>query len=174
MWLLENIVHSFSEGKGIPIGNLTSQLFANIYMSEFDTFAKQELKIRRYARYTDDFVIVSSDKEYLEKLLTPIQTFLRDQLALGLHPKKVILRKYQQGIDFLGYVMLPGHIAVRTKTRRRIFRKLKERVGQYKGGEIKEETLFGSLRSYMGILSHADAGQLEKEVKNNFWFWFKE
>ncbi len=174
MWLLNGIVDSFSEDRGIPIGNLTSQLFANLYMNEFDAFVKQELKVSRYLRYTDDFIVVSADKEYLAGLLPVMQRFLRDRLALELHPSKISIRKYAQGIDFLGYVALPGHMAVRTKTKKRMFRKLKERVRQYKNGAIKEETLFGSLRSYMGVLSHADASQLEEEVKNDFWFRLKE
>jgi len=174
MWLLKGIIDSFSDEKGIPIGNLTSQLFANLYMNEFDAFVKQEMKVRHYARYTDDFIIVSRDRKYLEDLLPVMRNFLRDRLALELHPNKVTIRKFIQGIDFLGYVVLPGHISVRTKTRHRMFRKLNERVEQYKKGAIKEETLFGSLRSYMGVLSHADALQLEEELKNNFWFRLKE
>jgi retron-type reverse transcriptase len=174
MWLLKGIVDSFSDTKGIPIGNLTSQLFANLYMNEFDQFIKQELKVLRYARYTDDFIIVSRDEAYLASLLPLIRGFLGEKLALELHPNKITIRKYRQGIDFLGYVVLPGHTAVRTKTRKRMFRKMKNRVKQYKKGTIKEETLFGSLRSYMGVLSHADARQLEERLKNDFWFRLKE
>jgi hypothetical protein len=132
MWLLNEIVESFAsmrpnlfQAKGVPIGNLTSQLFANIYMNEFDQFVKHELKIKRYARYTDDFVIVSSDRSYLVELIEPVKQFLGEQLMLELHPKKISIRPYGQGIDFLGYVALPHHISVRTKTRRRVFRKLK-------------------------------------------------
>lgn len=174
MWLLRGIVDSFSDEKGIPIGNLTSQLFANLYMSEFDHFIKEQLKVRHYARYTDDFIIVSRDDAYLASLLPSIRGFLEEKLALGLHPNKITIRKYRQGIDFLGYVVLPGHTAVRTKTRKRMFRKMKSRVKQYRKGTIKEETLFGSLRSYMGVLSHANAKQLEERLKNDFWFRLKE
>ncbi len=174
MWLLREIVDSFSDEKGIPIGNLTSQLFANLYMNEFDQFIKQEMKVQRYARYTDDFIIVSRDEAYLAGLLPVIGRFLAERLALELHPSKITIRKYRQGIDFLGYVVLPGHTVVRTKTRKRMFRKLRGRVRQYKKGAIPEETLFGSLRSYMGVLSHADASQLEEELKNDFWFRLKE
>ena len=159
---------------GIPIGNLTSQLFANVYMNEFDQFVKHELKVKRYARYTDDFIIVSHDSEYLTGLLRPIQAFLRNSLALSLHPKKVGVRSFHQGIDFLGYVLLPQRIMLRTKTKRRMYRKLNERIMQYRQGEITEGTLRGSLRSYQGVLSHADAYQLSQELLNNFWFWLKQ
>jgi retron-type reverse transcriptase len=180
-WLIEEIVEGFASTfsistrrKGLPIGNLTSQLFANIYLNEFDQFIKQTLRIKYYIRYTDDFVVVSKDKAYLEKLIVPIRTFLSDELALKLHPKKVTIRKFHQGIDFLGYIVLPHHKLLRTKTRQRIFRKLKKRVNEYKTGLINKQTLKQSLQSYLGVLSHADAYKLGRELKNQFWFWLTQ
>ncbi|MFA5987883.1 MAG: reverse transcriptase/maturase family protein, partial [Candidatus Paceibacterota bacterium] len=112
--LLEEIINSFNSKysnlfyqKGLPIGNLTSQLFANIYLNKLDQFVKHELKIKHYIRYTDDFVIISRDKLYLENLIEPIRSFLLDELALELHPNKIFIRKFHQGIDFLGYIVLP-------------------------------------------------------------------
>lgn len=178
--LLEKVVGSYTSSRestrprGLPIGNLTSQIFANIYMNEFDYFIKHKLKVKYYARYTDDFVIVSSDRNYLAGLLNPIQEYLDKYLALGLHPKKVSIRKYQQGIDFLGYVVLRYYISLRTKTRRRMFRKLRERVKNHRSGLISELSLFESLRSYLGVLSHSTANQLGEKLMNKFWFWLKE
>ena len=140
-------------------------------MNEFDQFVKHALKVKHYARYTDDFIIVSNDREYLSALLPPIEAFLRVRLALVLHPQKVEIRKYSQGIDFLGYVVLPHHIRLRTKTKRRIFRKLRERVAEYRSGFISEESLNGSLKSYLGVVSHATANRLREEVLNAFWLW---
>jgi RNA-directed DNA polymerase len=181
MDLMREIVDSFAasrpnlfDRRGVPIGNLTSQIFANIYMNEFDQFMKHEMRVEHYARYTDDFVIVSNDKEYLENLLPPMEDFLRSKLFLELHPKKIILRKHHRGIDFLGYVILPEHIKMRTKTKRKIPRKLRESVRLYKDGTITELTLKSSLHSYMGVLSHADAYTFEQEVRNKFWFWLSE
>jgi retron-type reverse transcriptase len=181
MGLMREIIDSFAasrpnlfDRRGVPIGNLTSQIFANIYMNEFDQFMKHELKVDNYARYTDDFIIVSTDKRYLENLLTPIEGFLRSKLFLELHPKKVILRKHNRGIDFLGYVILPYHIKMRTKTKRRIPRKLHESIRLYKSGAISELTLKSSLQSYMGVLSHADARTLGQEIRNKYWFWLSE
>lgn len=159
---------------GIPIGNLTSQLFANVYMNEFDQFVKHKLKVKHYCRYTDDFVIVSDDRTYLNGLLPLIESFLENKLKLKLHPEKVSIRKYQQGADFLGYVVLPHHRLVRTKTKNRIFKKLKLRVLEFKTGLISEKTLFQSLNSYLGVFSHANCHGLEQEIKNKFWFWLKE
>jgi RNA-directed DNA polymerase len=138
-------------------------------MNEFDQFVKHSLKVRHYVRYTDDFIIVSQDRNYLVRLLPSIQTFLKERLKLVLHPKKISIRKYGQGIDFLGYVALPRHRLLRTKTKRRIFRKLKVRVKQYRQEVIDRGILHQSLQSYLGVFSHANTFKLQKELKNQFW-----
>jgi RNA-directed DNA polymerase len=91
-----------------------------------------------------------------------------------LHPKKVAIRKFNQGIDFLGYIVLPHHRLLRTKTKQRIFRKLKKRVNKYKMDAISNQTLEQSLQSYLGVLSHANTYELGNELKNQFWFWLGE
>ncbi|OGZ09848.1 MAG: hypothetical protein A3D65_00455 [Candidatus Lloydbacteria bacterium RIFCSPHIGHO2_02_FULL_50_13] len=118
--------------------------------------------------------IVADNQKYLEKILPPITDFLGRRLQLSLHPNKVFIRPHIQGIDFLGYVTLPHHIMLRTKTSERMWRKLKERVSQYRTGDITESTLSASLQSYLGVLSHANAYRLSEELKNQFWFWLKE
>ena len=143
-------------------------------MNEFDQFIKHILKVKYYARYTDDFIIVSTDKTYLEDLIISIQDFLQNNLHLNLHPKKVHIIKYNRGVDFLGYVILPEHIKLRTNTKQRILRKLKETVGRYKRGEISELRLHSSLQSYIGVLSHANGYKLSQELQNKFWFWLNE
>lgn len=171
-WILQEIVSSFStseslfEQRGLPIGNLTSQLFANVYMNEFDQFMKHELKVKHYARYTDDFVIVSDSHDYLQSLLPSITAFLRVRLELELHPEKVSIRTLKSGIDFLGYVIRPHHRSVRTKTKRRMQRKFAEKVREYKAGEIEEDKLNASLQSFLGVLSHADAYDVEQQLRN--------
>lgn len=178
MSLLNNIVESYPGAgsglfsrKGIPIGNLTSQLFANVYMNEFDQFAKHKLKVRYYARYTDDFVIVSRDREYLVDILTPINTFLQDNLFLQLHPDKVEIIKYTEGVDFLGYVVFPTHILIRKRTKKRIIRKFEGKIEEYKEGNISKEKISATLSSYLGVLSHANAFKLSTKLKNYFGLW---
>jgi len=122
----------------LPLGNVTSQLFANIYLNELDQFVKHKLKVRYYLRYCDDFIILGTKKNYLEKLTCQIGSFLSARLKLSLHPDKAILRKYHQGIDFLGYVILPYCRVLRAKTKRRMFRKVSGK----------------NLQSYLGILKH--------------------
>ncbi len=181
MNLLREILTSFANEqpnlfgiKGVPIGNLTSQLFANIYMNGLDQFIRHNLKVKYYARYTDDFVIVSGDENYLEKLLPPIQLFLREKLKLELHPSKVSIRKYRQGIDFLGYVALPHHIALRTKTKKRMMWKLRNKMAEYKNSTISKSTLLATFQSYLGVLSHADSHKFSESLQNKFWFWLNE
>ena len=133
---------------GIPIGNLTSQLFANIYLNELDQFVKHKLKVKHYLRYTDDFMILHQNKNYLKELLPEIAEFLREKLKLNLHPNKVFIRKLSQGIDFLGYVVLPYHKILRTKTKKRIFKKVSDK----------------NLQSYLGVLKHCDGYKLRLKV----------
>lgn len=176
LWLVKRIVDSFSsefgtpeEPKGAPIGNLTSQFFANIYMNEFDQFVKQKLKVKYFVRYTDDFVIVHQNREYLLALKEQVADFLKAELKLSLHPKKIHLRKYRQGIDFLGYVVLPKAQVLRTKTKRRILKRLQLRIQQFKGGKITEEKLLQSFNSYLGVLGHARSYELEQKMRHMLW-----
>lgn len=166
IWLLPEVINSFhsqdKNGKGIPLGNLTSQIFANIYLNELDQFIKHKLKVKYYLRYADDFLILSDSKNYLNHLIKPIEFYLQDKLKLELHPQKIIFRKLEWGIDFLGYIVLPHHILPRTKTKKRILEKLKEKIGS--------ENFNQSLQSYLGYLSHANSYKLTQELKNQVWF----
>lgn len=177
MLLLENVIESYTSKRsdlfhrrGLPIGNLTSQLFANLYMNEFDQFMKHKLKIRFYARYTDDFVVVSKDKEFLEKLIVLVSKFLDDNLTLNLHPNKVEIFSYGSGIDFLGYIIFPNHILIRKKTKYRMFRKFQDKIKLYHKKEISRESVEASLQSYLGVSSHSNAYNFSTELKNYFYF----
>jgi len=180
--LLEKIINSFysdktidiSNKKGIPIGNLTSQLFSNIYLNELDQFVKNDLKVKFYLRYADDFAFVSSDREYLLDLVEPIQVFLKEKLDLELHPRKIILRKFSSGVDFLGYIIFPKYMLPRTKTKRRLFRKIREKVRKFKNEETTEESLNQTIQSYYGFLVHANTYKLKKELQNLIMFWLTE
>lgn len=181
MWLVRQVVESYAatqttlfDRQGLPIGNLTSQLFANVYMNELDQFIKHQLRVRHYARYTDDFVVVSTDEEYLKNLIDPIQTFLHNKLRLKIHPKKISICPCHRGIDYLGHIAFPHYRLLRNKTKRRIFRKLKERIIAHRNGIISEDSLSQSLQSYLGVLSHINAYRLTQDLKNQYWFWLHE
>lgn len=173
LWLLTEIVESFrseftehtDSPKGMPIGNLTSQIFANIYMDPFDQFIKHKLKIKYYIRYTDDFVILSKNKDQLKQLIPKIEDFLKENLKMSLHPKKIIIRDYYLGIDFLGYVVFPHFVLPRTKTKKRIFRKLSERGKMTHKGWNPPEALNQTLQSYLGYLSHCNAFEMSLKIK---------
>ncbi|HWQ99683.1 MAG TPA: reverse transcriptase domain-containing protein [Candidatus Methylomirabilis sp.] len=148
--LLENIIGSFSLGdrRGIPLGNLTSQLFANIYLHELDRYVKTSLREKYYLRYCDDFIILSESKKRLSGVTENIDEFLNDVLSLRLHPKKVFIRTWAQGIDFLGYVLFPHATVIRLKTAGRMLKRANE----------------DNRASYLGVCSHADAFELAQIV----------
>ena len=156
LWLLGEVLGSFSAGEkrgvGLPLGNLTSQLFVNVYMNEFDQFVKHALRIPYYIRYADDFVILSEDRRWLEKQLSIIKLFLSEKLRLTLHPKKISIKTLTSGIDFLGWVHFPNHRVLRTTTKRRMFKRIEE--------SQKPETI----NSYMGLLKHGNTHTIRKRV----------
>ena len=139
--------------KGLPLGNLTSQLLVNIYMNEFDQYVKHKLKAKHYIRYADDFVLLSHNKQELEQVLRYIVVVLRARLKLELHPDKVFIKTFASGIDFLGWVHFPGHRILRTSSKRRMFRRA---VGLEKDSPV--------VKSYLGLLSHGNAEKLAKVV----------
>ena len=173
--IIDIIIDSFKVSSGpsgsveIPLGNATSQLFANVYLHELDDFIKQELRERYYLRYCDDFIILSNDKNHLESLIFPIREFLIKKLQLDLHPKKLIIRKLTQGIDFVGYVLFFKHTLVRTRTKQRMKKRLKEAYEIFLQGKIDGVSLDQRLQSYLRILSHANQHTLSQAVKNAFW-----
>lgn len=155
--LLEQVIRSFDSGipgKGLPLGNLTSQLLVNIYMNEFDQFVKHDLKMNYYIRYADDFVFLDNDRDKLVKLLVPISEFLTERLKLSLHPRKVSISTISSGVDFLGWVHFPRHRVLRTNTKRRMLNR------------IKESPTEPTLRSYEGLLSHGSTLGLKQTLQN--------
>ena len=158
--LIGNVVGSFestAKGKGLPLGNLTSQLLVNIYMNEFDQWMKHAMKIRYYIRYADDFVILSRDKNVPLELTAKIGEFLEERLMLSLHPDKVYIKTFSSGIDFLGWVHFPTHKTLRTSTKRRMFKKLKS------AGDNENV-----IQSYLGLLSHGNARKLQLQINREF------
>lgn len=138
----------------IPIGNSTSQLFANVYMNPFDHFAKEVLGAKFYLRYTDDFILLHDDRRALEEFLPQIQTFLKAELNLELHPGKTAFRKLNQGIDFLGYVVFTKHIKLRERTKNRMMKKLQQDVPSKP-----------QMSSYLGLLSHCEGYELGQQIR---------
>lgn len=154
--LLEKIITSFYSteiGKGLPLGNLTSQLLVNIYMNEFDQFIKHKLKIKFYIRYADDFVIFHQNKNYLTTNVRYIECYLNNQLKLELHPNKVFIKTLSSGLDFLGWIHFPKYRILRTSTKRRLLKNISK-------PNTKPETI----QSYLGLLKHGNTHKLEKNI----------
>ena len=172
--LLGHVIDSFhvegSVGKGAPIGNLTSQIFTNIYLNDFDQYVKHRLRIKHYLRFADDCLFLAPGQQELEKLLPKIEEFLDSRLELVLHPDKVSIRPLNHGIDFLGIVVHPFHRTLRTRTKRRMLRKLTERHEEAFRGANDSDSLHLSLQSYLGILSHVDGHGLSTLIKNGFHY----
>ena len=172
--LIDDVLDSFChthtpEGPaGLPLGNVTSQLFANLYLHELDMFVKHTLRQRYYARYCDDFIILGNNRSELEALIQRIQDFLATELKLTLHPDKIILRKLHWGLDFVGYVQFFDHRLMRTATKRRMLSQLALRYKDYQREEITAETMQQSLASYQGMLQHANAHGLSRLLGNVF------
>ena len=152
MRLSRNIIESFSVtlGVGVPLGNLTSQLFANIYLHELDRYIKHRLHIRHYVRYCDDFVMLTSSRLEGFALVECVNTFLKEYLYAELHPNKVHVRTWSQGIDFLGYILLPHAMVLRPSTARRTIARVTAT----------------NMSSYLGLCAHADAHELSCSIKD--------
>ncbi len=170
IWLIKKILKrqpadckgiKIEEGKGLPIGNLTSQLFANIYLNEFDQYVKHRLRVRFYIRYVDDFVAVSADREYLTSLIAPIENFLKERLRLALHPVKRKIFSSRSGIDFLGYFIRRHYKILRSGNVKRFLR----RVDKYKREgkwEAKEQS---SMAAWLGYAGQADSRNLIQKMR---------
>lgn len=154
--LLFTVIDSFQskEGvpKGLPLGNLTSQLLVNIYMNEFDHFIKNKLKVKYYIRYADDFVILQNYKIEPQCILSQISEFLEKELKLELHPDKVFIKTMASGVDFLGWVHFPRHRVLRTSTKRRMLKNLENNAKR------------ATIASYLGMLKHGNTRKLVEKI----------
>ena len=176
-------------GKGLPIGNLTSQFFGNVYLNELDQFVKHELKVKQYLRYVDDFVLLHTNREMLVYYRQRIEAFLTQRLALTLKPEQT-LKRVSEGADFLGYIVRPAYLLVR----QRVVGNLRARLRQCAGELLQEDgsqdeavqsslhlhlheeplrRLRQTLASYLGHFSHANARQLIRGLFNTF-VWLHE
>lgn len=141
--LFQGIIASHTPG--LPLGNLTSQLFANVYLNQLDQFVKHTPKVHGYIRYADDFVLFHPRKDQLLVWFEEIAAFLRTRLCLELHQEKISLKTYASGVDYLGYICFPHHCILRTKTKRRILARV----------------TLDNFPSYNGVLQHCRSQKLQ-------------
>lgn len=158
------------ENHGLPIGNFTSQVFANFYLSKLDHFIKHDKKIEYYGRYVDDFVIVHKSRETLRKLIREINDFIKSNLGLQLSPKKIYLQPYHHGVRFLGTFIKQNHIIANP----RIYKNFKKSIYQnnqvavaHKPSKEERNHFISSMNSYLGILKHYKTYNLRSQILKN-------
>ena len=148
---------------GMPIGNLTSQLFANIYLNELDQYCKHTLKIHYYIRYMDDIIILAPDKATLHEWKSAIEAFLRDKLALDLN-KKTMIRPVKSGVEFVGVMIYTTHRKLRKSTVRRIKREVRKICSMYFSGRMSKEAFDRRVASIKGLLEHTNTRNLRRRL----------
>ena len=170
--LLKTVVKSFNNNvsRGIPLGNITSQIFANIYLNELDEFATGDLELEHYVRYNDDFIVLENNEEKLFADIEKIRIFLKEKMSLKLPKEKIIFRKLNWGIDFCGCVVLPNAILIRNKTKGRMFEKIKAISRKLRAEKISLNDARKTVNSYFGLLSHCKAHNLREKIRNRYLY----
>jgi retron-type reverse transcriptase len=164
LWLCCMVIkRSGFDYRGIPVGALTSQLFANIYLDQLDHYIKDDLGVKFYARYMDDFVIISNDKQQLRDLLGRIEQFLQDRLHLDLNPKTDIF-PVSRGIDFCGYRVWPSHILPRKRIMKRARKALGLLARLCSSGRIPLSKYRDGIMSFLGYAKHCDSNDAVNHI----------
>ena len=164
--LIKKIFSNFTmnmPGKGMPIGNLTSQFFANVYLNELDYCVKHVLKVKYYIRYVDDFVLLHREKETLYKYSKEINNYLEKSLLLRLHPQKSKIIPLKKGITFLGYRIFYHHKCLRKSNLRKFRKKFEENLSLCENEIISDQELLASVRGWFGYSLWANTYTLRKE-----------
>jgi len=165
----DDLFTPFTRRQGLPIGNLTSQFFANAYLNAFDHFIKEQLGGHYYIRYVDDFVVLADDKAFLHHVLRQTSRFM-ETLRLRLHPTKCQVFPVDQGIDFLGYRVFPNHRRLRRDNVVRFQRRLCRLQNQYQNGELEIEDISRSVQSWVAHAAHANTWGLRRRVLGRMAF----
>lgn len=165
----DDLLTPLQHRRGLPIGNLTSQFFANIYLSGFDHFIKETLKAPKYLRYVDDFALFSDDHGYLAESRIALEAYLTT-LRLKIHPIKSQLSETRYGATFVGFRILPDRIRVRSDNLRRARYRLKRLQKAYAKDRISFTRLTQSVQSWAAHLKHADTGHLREDIFSQLIF----
>jgi RNA-directed DNA polymerase len=162
-WFPGDDLFAATRPRGLPIGNLTSQLWANVYLNELDQFVKRELKCRHYLRYVDDFLLFHDDKGQLHAWKQRISYFL-EGLRLCLHPTKSIVFPAHLGVDYLGFRHFTTHRKIRRENVRRFIKRLRQQRDSYHAGLISLDDVQTSLQSWIAHASHGDTYHLRAKL----------
>lgn len=168
IWARERDGQNILLDKGMPIGNLTSQFFANLYLNELDQYVKHALKAKYYIRYADDFVILHESKELLEDWKEKINLFLKEKLKLELHPNKSNVHELRQGINFLGFRIFPKHKLVRKSNLKNFERRYNNLRVLFDEELVSREKALQSLEGWLAYCSHANTYKYRRNLIKNF------
>lgn len=155
--------------RGIPIGNLTSQFFANVYLNPLDHFVEEQLRCKRYIRYCDDFVVLADDKGWLHEVKSQMEEYLIS-LRLKLHQRKSQVFPVKEGTDFLGYRVFPTHRRVRRNNVTRFRRRMRRLQKAYANDEVSLSHIKQPIQSWLGHISHADSYGLKRQLLKEIVF----
>ncbi|MFH1917295.1 MAG: reverse transcriptase domain-containing protein [Nanoarchaeota archaeon] len=167
IWLIKTILanHQTKErGVGMPLGNLTSQFFANIYLDKLDQYVKKELNAEYYIRYVDDFLILHKDTRTLESHKENINTFLSNELQLTLHPNKSKIIPIKRGIDFLGFRNFYKHRLLKKRNIRKMRSKLDNLIAEYGMANVTEEEILEVMQGWISYAKNADSFGLLEQI----------
>ena len=167
MWLIRAILENHKTeipGKGMPLGNLTSQFFANVYLSELDYFVKHRLKAKYYLRYVDDFIILHRSKEQIEDWETQIDIFLRESLKIELHPDKTKIISLGTGVPLLGFRAFYHFRILKKSNVRRVLGRLELFRSKYAAGEIEQSEILLSNSGWQGYAMMGNTFKLRQQV----------
>lgn len=153
--IIKTILKSHGDnGKGLPIGNLTSQFLANVYLDPFDHFVKDKHRYRKYVRYMDEFVVFEDEQNDCQGFLKKAETYLKDYLGLTLKPSSIQINRCSHGIGFLGMRIYAGGIRHRGINKRRVIRRIRKKIDSFHSGNMDEESLERSLNSSIAHLRY--------------------
>ncbi|MEK6969175.1 MAG: RNA-directed DNA polymerase [Nanoarchaeota archaeon] len=152
----------------MPLGNLTSQFFANVYLNELDQFVKHQLKAKYYIRYVDDFVILHLSPVILKKWRSKIGSFLYDHLALKLHPDKSKIVFLNRGIDFLGFKIFPQYKLIKRRNHRKFKKKLRENIFLFENEQMDYDKLYDFMEGWVAYVKHANTYKLKQKILTEF------
>ena len=165
----DDLFTPYQRRRGIPIGNLTSQFFANIYLNGLDHFIKEDLRCKYYLRYVDDLVVLDNEKNRLHEIKEQISSYI-ENIRLRLHPKKCSVFPVYLGTDFLGFRIFPTHRLLRSENVKRARRRLKRLAEEYRRGEITLKEINQSIQSWIGHVSWGDTYRLRKKMFAEVFF----
>ncbi|MFH1637719.1 MAG: reverse transcriptase domain-containing protein [Candidatus Woesearchaeota archaeon] len=167
LWLIKIILSNYNskkEGVGMPLGNLTSQFFANLYLNELDQYVKHKLKIKYYIRYVDDFVILHTSKDVLEEYKREINNFLKRNLELELHPDKSKVLPLEAGISFLGFRIFYYHLLVKKKNVDKFERKFQDFKKRFAKEDIGRDEIIDSFQGWMAYIMHGNTYKYRRHL----------